>query len=79
MGALKGDAYAGSEGKEDAIIASSVLRPSHLRIADLVMSGSDLVHTDDQAKCAYVDGTSRSLVVDRIQSLYQIRKSLKTS
>ncbi|HET7628318.1 MAG TPA: septum site-determining protein MinC [Bacillales bacterium] len=79
LGALKGSAWAGSNGNNKAIIAASVLVPTHLRIAGLIIPGSEIEHTEGQAKCAYINHSSETVVVDRIQSLYQVRRTLQTS
>lgn len=74
MGAIKGTVHAGFEGNSNAVIAASVMTPVQLRIADVGLSGSDIAHTDDELKCAFIDRTSREMTVDRIQSLYRLQR-----
>ncbi|HET7578264.1 MAG TPA: septum site-determining protein MinC [Bacillales bacterium] len=76
MGTLRGNAHAGSEGNEGAVIAASLMEPSQLRIADVTRSGSEMKQMDNEVKCAFVEETSREIIIDPIQSLYQLRSSL---
>lgn len=79
MGALRGTAHAGYEGNSQAVIAASVLTPIQLRIADDIISGSDILHTDNDVQCAFVDEETKEITVDRIQSLHRLKMSLATS
>lgn len=76
LGAIKGTVHAGFEGNSEAVIAASVMKPIQLRIADAVMRGSDILHTDDELKCAFIDRTNQEMTVDRIQSLYRLKPKL---
>nr|WP_270180600.1 septum site-determining protein MinC [Alkalihalobacillus sp. CinArs1] len=76
MGTLRGIAHAGAYGNTDAVITASLLKPSQLRIADLISRPPDQSGiTDAEAECAYIkEGTEIS--VDRVQILTKIRPNL---
>ncbi|HET7522404.1 MAG TPA: septum site-determining protein MinC [Bacillales bacterium] len=70
MGMLRGAAHAGCEGNTDAVIAAAVMKPSQLRISEVIRLGSDVEPTGDQAECAFIGGDHEGIIVDRIQRLY---------
>ncbi|MGJ7920556.1 septum site-determining protein MinC [Neobacillus sp. LXY-4] len=77
MGTLKGIAHAGCYGDEQAVISAAVMKPSQLRISELINRAPDL-SLDNEGKvleCAYIDD-NRQIVVDRIQVLMQLRPNL---
>ncbi|WP_377888313.1 septum site-determining protein MinC [Alkalihalobacillus sp. R86527] len=76
MGTLRGIAHAGAYGDNDAVITASLLKPSQLRIADLISRPPDQTGVADaEAECAYIkEGTEIS--VDRVQILTKIRPNL---
>ncbi|MCA0986212.1 septum site-determining protein MinC [Guptibacillus algicola] len=76
MGTLRGIAHAGAYGNNDAVITASLLKPSQLRIADLISRPPDQTGiADAEAECAYIkEGTEIS--VDRVQILTKIRPNL---
>ncbi|XEC97693.1 septum site-determining protein MinC [Paenibacillus tarimensis] len=73
MGALRGLAHAGTEGRTDAIIGASLLRPTQLRIADVISRPPDEWVTGDAAmEFAYLnDG---QMQIDKISQLHRLRK-----
>jgi septum site-determining protein MinC len=78
LGALRGIAHAGCSGNEEAVIASSVMKPSQLRIADVVSRAPDTTKVVDgvEMECAYIDLNSKQIVLDRIQMLSHLRPNL---
>ncbi|WP_374722375.1 septum site-determining protein MinC [Peribacillus tepidiphilus] len=73
VGMLKGAAHAGSDGNEQAVIVSSRMCASQLRIADFVT----LIHDQSEKElrdmeCAYINN-EREMVVDKLQVLRNIR------
>lgn len=76
MGSLRGIAHAGANGNVDAVITASLLKPSQLRIADLISRPPDQSGiTEQEAECAFIkEGTEIS--VDRVQILTKIRPNL---
>ncbi|HET7578811.1 MAG TPA: septum site-determining protein MinC [Bacillales bacterium] len=80
MGALKGSAHAGCEGNRKAVIAASVMKPTQVRISDVVSMGADLLHMEtEDAKCAIIDEGTGEITVNRVQSLYQRKASSLTT
>lgn len=71
VGVLRGSAHAGSEGDTEAVIAASVMTPSQLAIADVVCPGADVVHTESEVACAFIDHNRHELMIDRVQRLHQ--------
>lgn len=72
LGALRGMAHAGSEGNEQALIAASYMRPTQLRIADVVSRPPDEWGIEDATmEFAYIrDG---SMEIDKINQLHRLR------
>lgn len=77
LGALKGIAHAGVDGKREAVIAASVMVPSQLRIADCLNRAPDHYDKEDQheMECAYIDDTNH-IVIDRLQVLKHLRPNI---
>ncbi|WP_274649964.1 septum site-determining protein MinC [Paenibacillus humicola] len=73
LGALRGLAHAGTEGNEDAIIAASLLRPTQLRIADVISRPPDEWMTGDAAmEFAYLN--EGVMKIDKMTQLHRLRK-----
>lgn len=72
LGALRGMAHAGIDGNDRAIIAASYLRPTQLRIADVISRPPDEWGIDDAAmEFAYVaDG---KMEINKINQLHHLR------
>lgn len=77
MGALKGMAYAGCFGNEEAVIAASSMKPSQLRISDHINRAPDIVENNEkrEMECAYIDDDQK-IIVDRLQVLIHLRPNL---
>ncbi|GGG20348.1 septum site-determining protein MinC [Paenibacillus abyssi] len=73
LGTLRGVAHAGSGGRTDVIIAASLMRPTQLRIADVISRPPDEWITGDAAmEFAYLaDG---QMQIDKISQLFRLRK-----
>lgn len=73
LGALRGMAHAGTGGREDVIIAASLLRPTQLRIADVISRPPEEWITGDAAmEYAYLaDG---AMHIDKMNQLFRMRK-----
>ncbi|TCT27128.1 septum site-determining protein MinC [Melghiribacillus thermohalophilus] len=76
MGQLKGIAHAGANGDREAIIAASYMKPSQLRIADLISRSPDYETEGVHMECAYIDQDQEQIVIDRLQVLAKIRSYL---
>jgi septum site-determining protein MinC len=72
LGALRGIAHAGAEGKTEAIIAASFMRPTQLRIAEIFSRPPDEWGIADAVmEFAYIrDG---KMQIDKISQLYRLR------
>lgn len=76
MGILKGIAHAGISGKEEAVIAASVMKPAQLRICDIVNRAPDGYTEDGHGmECAYID-ENHQVVVEKLQVLKKHRPNL---
>ncbi|UVI28119.1 septum site-determining protein MinC [Paenibacillus spongiae] len=73
LGALRGLAHAGIEGRTDVVIAASLLRPTQLRIADIISRPPDEWMTGDASmEFAYLnDGVMK---IDKMTQLNRLRK-----
>jgi len=73
LGALRGLAHAGSGGRNDVVIAASLLRPTQLRIADVISRPPDEWITGDaMMEFAYLgDGVMK---IDKMTQLNRMRK-----
>ena len=73
LGALRGIAHAGEQGREDAIIAASLLKPTQLRIAEVISRPPDeWVSTDAAMEFAYLH--EAQMQIDKLSQLYRFRK-----
>lgn len=72
MGALRGMAHAGMTGREDVIIATSLMRPTQLRIADVVSRPPEEWLSGDAAmEFAFLD--EGQMQIDKLSQLFRIR------
>lgn len=72
MGALRGMAHAGYAGRTDAIIAASLMRPTQLRIADVVSRPPEEWLVPDSAmEFAYLN--EGQMQIDKLSQLFRIR------
>ncbi|WLD92238.1 septum site-determining protein MinC [Alkalihalobacillus sp. AL-G] len=77
MGALKGTAHAGFDGKKDAIVTAAVMDANMIRIADEYVQAEEGNRSlETVGECAFLDEESRSIKFDRINILHQIRPGL---
>lgn len=73
LGALRGVAHAGTEGKADVIIAASLMRPTQLRIADMISRPPEEWMTGDAAmEFAYL--SEGQMKLDKLTQLHRLRK-----
>lgn len=74
LGALRGVAHAGISGRKDVIIAASLMRPTQLRIADVISRPPEEWMSGDAAmEFAYLnDG---NMQMDKITQLYRLRNN----
>lgn len=73
LGALRGMAHAGVNGRQDVIIAASLMRPTQLRIAEVISRPPDEWMSGDAAmEFAFLD--SGQMQIDKITQLYRLRK-----
>ncbi|UAL51186.1 MULTISPECIES: septum site-determining protein MinC [Metabacillus] len=76
MGTLRGIAHAGYNGNKSAVIAASVMKPSQIRICDIVNRAPDYIQTEKhEMECAYID-ENESIIIDRLQQLTHLRPNL---
>ncbi|MFD1736036.1 septum site-determining protein MinC [Bacillus salitolerans] len=76
MGALRGSAHAGVHGNNEAVIAASVMKPSQLKISNVINRAPDrLVEDSNDMECAYID-EDQQIVIDRLQVLSNLRPKL---
>lgn len=77
LGAMTGNAHAGCEGNEQAVIAATILKPMQLKISHHVHQQLDEVtnHEDGTMGCAYIND-SGEMVIDRLQVLTRVRPQL---
>ncbi|MFD0713970.1 septum site-determining protein MinC [Paenibacillus sp. GCM10027626] len=73
LGALRGLAHAGTAGRDDVVIAASMLRPTQLRIADVISRPPDEWMTGDaMMEFAYLgEGVMK---IDKMTQLSRLRK-----
>ncbi|RXT14723.1 septum site-determining protein MinC [Ammoniphilus sp. CFH 90114] len=72
MGALRGLAHAGCNGDETAIIAASLLRPTQLRIADVISRPPDeWMDGSNEMEFAYLEDGQMS--IDKLNQLHKVR------
>ncbi|MFC5468313.1 septum site-determining protein MinC [Cohnella suwonensis] len=75
IGALRGTVHAGSDGNGEAIIAASLMRPTQLRIADVISRPPDeWTSAEPWMEYAFLrDGT---MAIDKMSSLSRQRKEV---
>lgn len=72
LGALRGVAHAGTSGRTDVIIAASLMRPTQLRIADVISRPPEEWMTGDAAmEFAFLN--EGRMQIDKITHLFRIR------
>jgi septum site-determining protein MinC len=75
MGSLRGTAHAGMNGNTDAVIAASNLRPTQLRIADIISRPPDEWGMDKiYMEFAYL--REGAMEIDKISQLHKIRPGI---
>lgn len=73
LGSLRGLAHAGSQGDQQAIIAASILKPTQLRIADVISRPPDRWDESEVGmRFAYL--VDNQIAVERLVHLSQIRR-----
>jgi septum site-determining protein MinC len=76
LGALRGIAHAGYYGNKEAVIVASVMKPTQLRISDVMNRAPDYKTEErNEMECAYIDEHNQ-IVVDRLQLLMHLRPNL---
>ncbi|WP_123041291.1 septum site-determining protein MinC [Cohnella candidum] len=75
LGALRGTAHAGSEGNENAIIAASLMKPTQLRIADVISRPPD-EWTSSEPWMEYAFLRDGAMAIDKMSSLGRHRKEV---
>ncbi|MCH1626560.1 septum site-determining protein MinC [Fredinandcohnia sp. SECRCQ15] len=76
LGSLRGIAHAGYNGRNDSVIAASIMKPTQLRISDIMNRAPDYTQSDgNEMECAYID-ENETIVVDRLQQLTHLRPNL---
>lgn len=78
LGALRGNAYAGLLGNNEAVIAASLMRPSLLSIFETINRAPDLseqLEGSNEMECAYID-KNEQIIIDRLQLLSHLRPML---
>ncbi|MBN8208462.1 septum site-determining protein MinC [Bacillus sp. NTK071] len=77
MGSLRGIAHAGANGDINAVITAAVMKPSQLKVAELISRPPDQAGTAvHEAECAFVREGYSEISVDRIQVLTKVRPNL---
>jgi len=72
LGALRGIAHAGINGRTDVIIATSLMRPTQLRIADVISRPPEEWMTGD-ATMEFAFLSEGQMQIDKISQLHRIR------
>ncbi|MFC4099983.1 septum site-determining protein MinC [Paenibacillus xanthanilyticus] len=73
LGALRGMAHAGKDGRNDAVIAASMLRPTQLRIADVISRPPDeWMSGEAMMEFAYLN--EGVMQIDKMAHLNRLRK-----
>jgi len=76
LGALKGIAHAGNDGNNQAVIAASLMKPSQLRIGEIINRAPDHTpHEGSEMECAYLN-EDEEMVIERLQQLTHLRPNL---
>ncbi|MFC4078379.1 septum site-determining protein MinC [Salinithrix halophila] len=77
LGALRGLAHAGGEGDETAIIAASLLRPTQLRISDIVSRPPDEWEEAETSGMNFAYLLGGQIAVDKMHHLNRIRPDIE--
>ncbi|MBD8069350.1 septum site-determining protein MinC [Bacillus sp. PS06] len=78
LGALRGIAHAGYDGNNEAVIAASMMKPSQLRISNIMNRAPDSSQKEveqNEMECAYID-ENETIVIERLQQLIHLRPNL---
>ncbi|TVY04057.1 septum site-determining protein MinC [Cohnella terricola] len=75
MGALRGTVHAGKDGNSDAIIVASLMRPTQLRIADVISRPPD-EWTSSEPWMEYAFLREGTMSIDKLTSLSRQRKEV---
>ncbi|WP_369827071.1 septum site-determining protein MinC [Cohnella sp. CIP 111063] len=75
LGALRGSVHAGTQGNEEAIIAASLMRPTQLRIADVISRPPD-EWTSAEPWMEYAFLREGKMAIDKLTSLGRQRKEV---
>ncbi|TYR82269.1 septum site-determining protein MinC [Priestia megaterium] len=77
LGALQGIAHAGYRGDKRAVIAASLMKPSQLRIADIITRSEEERNEKEEnvMECAYLNDDNQ-MVIERVQTLPHLRPNL---
>jgi septum site-determining protein MinC len=75
LGALRGTVHAGAEGDEEAIIAASLMKPTQLRIADVISRPPD-EWTSAEPWMEYAFLRAGTMAIDKMTGLSRQRKEV---
>jgi septum site-determining protein MinC len=76
LGALKGIAHAGVDGNKQAIIAASLLKPTQLRISEIIKQAPDIIPAEGRdMECAFLNENDE-MMIERLQQLTHLRPNL---
>ncbi|MBM6619744.1 septum site-determining protein MinC [Bacillus suaedaesalsae] len=76
MGSLRGHAYAGIHGDTEAVIVASVMKPTGLKISDILNRALEFSNEEtNDMECAYINKEDR-IIIDRLQVLSHLRPNL---
>ncbi len=73
MGALRGMAHAGTSGRTDVIIAASLMKPTQLRIADIVSRPLEEWMTGDSLM-EFAYWNEGQMKIDKLTQLFRVRQ-----
>ncbi len=76
LGSLRGHAHAGNAGRKEAVVVASVLKPTQLKICDIMNRAPDRSQNEkNEMECAYIN-ESQQIMIDRLQVLSYLRPGL---
>lgn len=76
LGALRGIAHAGVNGNQQAVIAASIMKPTQLRIGEVINREPDHIPNEgNEMECAYIN-EDEEMVIERLQQLTHLRPNL---
>lgn len=76
LGALRGIAHAGVNGNQQAVIAASIMKPTQLRIGEVINRAPDHIPNEgNEMECAYIN-EDEEMVIERLQQLTHLRPNL---